>query len=145
MPTRPTPTPASPRQGGNQHEPTERRWVVLPGLPPALNNLYPTGRDGRRHLSAEGRQWHRTVADACTAARLLPFPQKRVYLSVHLEFVGLNYASDVDGRAKAVLDALADALGFDDRYVEELTLRRVQVLNMPRLRETRAQLVEVQG
>lgn len=41
-------------------------WVVhltLP-YPPTENHLYPTGTDGRRHLSAAGKAYHRLVGQA---------------------------------------------------------------------------------
>lgn len=100
--------------------------VTIPGLPPPTNNLYPTGRDGRRHLSKRGREWHQTVSDACVGARLRAFPGPRIRLAVALELVGLDYRSDIDGRVKAALDALGAALGFDDRWIDKLVVERVQ-------------------
>ena len=101
------------------------RQVTILGLPPATNHLYPSGRDGRRHLSAEGRAWGQMVADECMAARVPPFiGRTHLHLRVDIDFVGMTDRRDIDGGVKILLDALAEALGFDDRWIDELHVCR---------------------
>jgi Holliday junction resolvase RusA-like endonuclease len=115
--------------------------LLLSALPPSVNNLYPQGRDGRRHLSREGRAWHDLVAAECLAARLRPFADRRTRLDMAVWFRGLGYTRDLDGTLKALVDALAAALNFDDRYVESINAKRVPLERcVPRVRETRVVL-----
>lgn len=98
--------------------------LTIPGLPPSVNHLYPTVRGGRV-LSTEARAWYVTVAGACTVARIPAFASRKTPLMLELRFVGMTYQRDISNAIKAAEDALAAALGFDDRYVAYLSAARV--------------------
>ena len=114
--------------------------VTVPGLPPSLNHLYPMGRDGRRHMSAAGRDWYKTVALACLVGRVPRYTNPKVRLAAAFEFVGLPYTRDVSNCVKALEDSLAAALGFEDRYIEAISAVRVPAERRGQL-ETRVSLV----
>jgi Holliday junction resolvase RusA-like endonuclease len=101
--------------------------VVLDQLPPSLNNAYPTGRNGRRYaapalvafkdyaiplirLEAAARRFEPPPGMPWTVHAILTFPKP--------------WKSDLDGRAKALVDACAAAIGLDDRYVVSLLLEK---------------------
>lgn len=113
--------------------------LTLP-LPPSINNQYATvGR--RRVLSKSAVAFHREADKAIVRARqsgALPSERERglaqrllgVYLTFYFE---TPYRRDLDGGLKIALDALAGALGFDDRAVVDLHLtKRIDPLR-PRL------------
>jgi hypothetical protein len=116
--------------------------LTIPGLPPSVNHLYPTVRGGRV-LSTEARAWYVTVADACMGARIPPFPSRKTLLMLELRFVGMTYQRDISNAIKAAEDALAAALGFDDRYVAYLSAARVAPEHKGQV-ETRVSLHVVQ-
>lgn len=114
-------------RAGETHGWQVRLCVRLP-WPPTLNHLYPTGRDGRRHLSKRGRQYHTAVAQAVlpyalTAPGLLPLLGRlRVEVDAH---PGDKRRRDLDNLPKIMSDALVDAgVMLDDAQVDEVRLRR---------------------
>jgi Holliday junction resolvase RusA-like endonuclease len=100
--------------------------LSIPLLPPTANALYPTNwRTGRRVLSAAGKAWHQDVAYGCLAAGIRAFASRKTPLAVEMRFVGATYRRDLDNMCKPTIDALAAALGFDDRYIVALSAARV--------------------
>ncbi len=104
--------------------------LTLP-LPPGVNNQYLTvGR--RRVLSKPAQAFNRDVAKAVDLARRdgLVTPTAEAALRVSLLGVYLTFyfttpmRRDLDGGLKIALDALAEALGFDDRAVVDLHLTK---------------------
>jgi crossover junction endodeoxyribonuclease RusA len=113
--------------------------LTLP-LPPGVNNSYVTvGR--RRVLSKEAKAFKadvRKLVEKLRASGNLPVQQDAafresllgVYLTFHFE---TPFRRDLDGGLKIALDALGEAIGFDDRLVVDLQLtKRVDTLH-PRL------------
>lgn len=104
--------------------------IVLP-LPPSVNNQYVTvGR--RRVLSATARSFNSNVAklvEGLRASGKLPWSSEQALADAPLS-VALTYyfetprKRDLDGGLKITLDALARALGFDDRDVVDLHLAK---------------------
>jgi crossover junction endodeoxyribonuclease RusA len=104
--------------------------IVLP-LPPGVNNQYVTvGR--RRVLSAPAKAFNRDVGKAVAALRsrgtLDPVHDRLfadsllgVYLVYYFE---TPMKRDLDGGLKITLDALASAIGFDDRAIVDLHLSK---------------------
>lgn len=104
--------------------------LVLP-LPPSVNNQYLTvGR--RRVLSAQAKAFNRNVTKSIAAlrsgGRLLPATERAIadsllgiYLTYYFE---TPLKRDLDGGLKITLDALASAIGFDDRAVVDLHLSK---------------------
>jgi Holliday junction resolvase RusA-like endonuclease len=107
--------------------------AIIPALPPSVNSLYPTGRGGRRYKSAEGKDFDRTVANELEYV-YGPNPPA-IPENVKLGFKVVCYyphpglfkngktkkdqlvECDSDNRLKAAKDALAVALGFDDKRI----------------------------
>ena len=107
----------------------------LPSLPPTANHAYAhiTLRSASGHaytarrLTAEAAAWRsaaaliiraaRTAA-GWTAARRTPIAVEITYALPHRDQV------DLDNLSKVLLDALSEAIGVDDRYVLDLTLRK---------------------
>ena len=92
-------------------------------LPPSTNSLFATDfKTKRRFISKDYAAWKKNVAEIL--GRYVALPKLEKPYAVHI-LVNINHRSDVDGRAKAVLDALTEAsLIIDDRWVEWLTIRR---------------------
>ncbi len=110
--------------------PAECLKLSLP-LPPSVNNQYVSvGR--RRVLSKEAQQFKRDVAKLVAGLRErgeLSAGQERAVaeelLGVYLTFYFTTpMRRDLDGGLKIALDALAEALGFDDRAVVDLHLTK---------------------
>jgi crossover junction endodeoxyribonuclease RusA len=109
-------------------------------LPPGVNNQYVTvGR--RRVLSKEAQAFKRDVAKVMERARAagsvtpaIETALRNGLLGVYLDFYfETPMRRDLDGGLKIALDALAEALGFDDRAIVDLHLtKRLDPLH-PRL------------
>jgi crossover junction endodeoxyribonuclease RusA len=104
--------------------------IVLP-LPPGVNNQYVSvGR--RRVLSASAKTFNRDVAKLIAAerssGRLSTVAERALadaLLGVYLVyFFETPHRRDLDGGLKICLDALARAIGFDDRAVVDLHLSK---------------------
>jgi Holliday junction resolvase RusA-like endonuclease len=97
----------------------------LDALPPTVNHLYRNRRGGGRCLSPAAEAWYAyavpTLRLQCRCA--VPSGSLRLRISVH----GLPRTTDVDNVLKAAVDALARALAFDDRYIDDLRIVRVPV------------------
>ena len=102
--------------------------LVLP-LPPGVNNQYLTvGR--RRVLSAQAKSFNRDVMKIIAALRskgaLSPAAERSIaesLLGIYLVYYfETPLKRDLDGGLKITLDALASAIGFDDRSVVALHL-----------------------
>jgi crossover junction endodeoxyribonuclease RusA len=104
--------------------------LVLP-LPPGVNNQYVTAGK-RRVLSAPAKAFNRDTAKIVTRMRtsgaLLPGTERALnasLLGVYLVyFFETPHRRDLDGGLKITLDALASALGFDDRAIVDLHLSK---------------------
>jgi Holliday junction resolvase RusA-like endonuclease len=102
--------------------------LVLP-YPPSLNSLYPTGRDGRRHLSAAGRAYKHAVAEAVrvqTQGMALPLTGRLV--------VSVRFCPP-DHRVRDIMDnpqkCLWDALQAAGVYVNDSQIDEGHVLRGP--------------
>jgi len=91
--------------------------------PPSTNSLFATDfKTKRRFISKEYAAWKKNVSDIL--GRYVSLPKLEKPYAVHI-LVNINHRSDVDGRAKAVLDALTEAsLIIDDRWVNTLRVDR---------------------
>lgn len=93
--------------------------LTLP-LPPRLNRYYRHDR-GVTHLSQEGRAFKEHVYWLAKAAGAEPL---RGAVRVTIDVYRQRKAGDLDGYAKATLDALNGLAYLDDSQVVELILRR---------------------
>lgn len=101
-------------------EPSARRLIVrgLP-CPPSLNNAYINAPGKGRVLTKDARTYkaaaHLSIASAAQQAGFTVPPRTFVRLSFRFWFA--NPARDGSNAVKLIEDAIAAALGFDDRWV----------------------------
>ena len=110
--------------------------ITLP-LPPSTNNLYATVR-GRRVLSAKATQYKRDVGMIILqSSHRLRLHERRYSdqdpfrLTAHIYFKTPR-KRDLDGAIKILQDAIFEALGRDDRCVDELHIYRCIDKEQPR-------------
>ena len=98
--------------------------ITLAGLPPTVNHLYRTGRNGQRYKTRAGRAWQKNAAEILRSAwRREPYAGD-VELRVSL-IAADRRKWDIDNRVKAVQDCLqAGGVIVDDRQVWRLILER---------------------
>lgn len=107
------------------------RVVVTLPMPPSVNAQYSTvGK--RRVLSASARKFKRgvvTIIEGMRRSGALDSQVERVFteslIGVYLTFYfETPKRRDLDGGLKIALDALAEAMGFDDRSVVDIHLTK---------------------
>ncbi len=95
-------------------------------LPPSVNHQYIQRGQGGRALSEEAKAFRKAaILQARNAAQLIgwEYTGERLALTAYLFFSSKRKA-DIDNRGKALLDAIALALGFDDECIDRITLER---------------------
>lgn len=96
------------------------RLVVSGPLPPSTNNLYYTGKDGRRHLSKKAKDYKtrlQTTMGASGAKKLCPEPPFALHL--HLRYRDRR-KRDASNAVKLIEDSIFQYLGYDDSLVHDL-------------------------
>lgn len=106
--------------------------VTLP-YPPGINHLWFTDRNGRRRLSAAGRQFKDDAGKLCCAAGFRPLTGE---VAVTLHFYRPRRIGDVDGGIKIVLDALQGYAYVNDSQIERLVVCRWDDPKRPRVEVT---------
>jgi len=103
--------------------------ITILGTTPSVNSLYAKGRHGNIYLTQSGRIYKKEVGDALRKLGVeLPEPLRDRPLRVRCAFAferlwerpGHPVRLDVDNRLKVLLDALAEALDWDDKWVWEI-------------------------
>ena len=99
--------------------------VEFSGLPPTVNHLYRTSRNGIRYKTAQGKEWQSVTASIMAAAKINRKPYGG---DVALEIVFRTADRrkwDIDNRVKALQDCLAMAgVIEDDRQIQRLHVER---------------------
>lgn len=107
--------------------PVRSLTVELPRLPPSSNNAYMNTYGRGRALTPEARTWKAAaillIRHAAVAAGFTPAPRTSLRLEIHLSLPAVR-RSDASGRIKLLEDAVAAAIGIDDRYVDELVVTK---------------------
>lgn len=97
--------------------------VSVAGHPPTVNHMYLTTRDGARILTPRARAWYDlaipTIQDGARGWACPAGP-----LRLELVLYALPRTRDIDNATKAAIDAIARAVGFDDRRIDMLTVIR---------------------
>ena len=94
-------------------------------LPPTTNQAYRVGK-GRFYMTEEGKAWKAGAQLLVQAANRQPegfWRNKRLHVSLGF-FDKTVFRFDIDGRIKLCLDAVADGLRFDDRYVVSMQIKK---------------------
>lgn len=99
--------------------------VNLSGLPPTVNHLYRTSRNGVRYKTPQGREWQSTTAVIMAMAKTNHKPYSGdVALEVLFQTADRR-RWDLDNRVKALQDCLAMAgVIEDDRQIQRLHVER---------------------
>jgi Holliday junction resolvase RusA-like endonuclease len=112
--------------------PSAPRLVLTLPCPVGVNQMYANVAGKGRVLTEEARRWKQSATMAVTLeARKQAWyytEGQRLYLHVTWH---MSAQRDVDGGIKPLQDALAAALGFNDRCVDELIARRGDVTAQP--------------
>lgn len=103
--------------------------IIVPMLPPSVNHMYRPNGKGGKILTDEAKTFRELVcyeARSTANAQGWKVPLAPLSLTILLTY-GDDRRNDLDNRVKAAQDALSLALGFDDRRIDALTIRRVGV------------------
>jgi Holliday junction resolvase RusA-like endonuclease len=114
-------------------------------MPPSTNQLYYTGKDGKRHLSKEGREYKKEVGKLMMVGgvkKKCPLPPFSLY--IHVRFRDWR-RQDISNRIKLLEDAVLGYLNYDDKMVYDLIVYKYISKNDPgvvvELRNTTRDLV----
>jgi Holliday junction resolvase RusA-like endonuclease len=107
--------------------------VVMADLPPTDNNAYRTGDGGRRYLTKAAEDWKAWVGLAVHQAlrdRKLRVDPEALY-EIHLRFYLKELVAngdvrqwDVSSHQKLTIDAVAEAIGSDDKHCMRLVAEK---------------------
>ena len=107
--------------------------IVLKQKPLSLNQMYPTGRGGRRYATTESKAYKSAWA-LLAKAHYCEFEKCEQPLAVTITICGpiltktgsiSKTAVDLDNCPKPIIDGIADALDFNDSIVTTLFCRKV--------------------
>ncbi len=101
--------------------------VIIPILPPSVNHMYQARRGGGKCLTPEALAFREAaILEARSTANGMGWrvPDGRLKIALKLTFGDLRN-QDIDNRAKAGIDAVALALGFDDSRIDRVVIERV--------------------
>jgi Holliday junction resolvase RusA-like endonuclease len=100
--------------------------VFIPCLPPGINQTYKTTKNGGFYKSDEAKVWQDEASKiiGAKAGELdYCFPADAEY-KFELDFYFQRPNADIDRSIKVLLDTCAEKLGFDDKRVMEVNLKK---------------------
>jgi len=96
-------------------------------VPPSMNTMYPTSRQGRRYLSKKGKEFKEHVQyhllSMINKGEIKSFGEGRVATFYEFHFRGKR-KRDTSNYVKAMEDSLTGFLFEDDEQVDELGAKR---------------------
>lgn len=101
--------------------------LLTVSLPPSVNHCYANATSSnRRVLTTEGKQYKRDVENQVAieaSSRKFKYAEgERISLSLNLYFA--DNRRDISNTVKLLEDAIASAIGFNDRVVDRLNVER---------------------
>ena len=94
-------------------------------LPPSANNLYRTGKDGKRYKTQKATAFRNAVQAIALTGRALNDKRSSARLAVAMRFYPPDErARDIANVEKATLDALKGVIYIDDSQVDRLLITR---------------------
>jgi Holliday junction resolvase RusA-like endonuclease len=103
--------------------------MILP-FPPSVNKLFPTGKDGRRHLSKEGQDFKKEAQIAMVKQNA---PYFEGSLSITLKLYRPRKSGDIDNFNKGLFDSMKGICFEDDKQIVELHIYRLDDKQCPRV------------
>jgi hypothetical protein len=98
--------------------------VWIPGRPPTINHQYAHTSHGH-YLTAEAQAWIEAATWETIKARVA-YGHPTFAGDVRVLIEHSIKAQDVDACGKLVLDTVSKALGFNDKIVVEMVIRRIK-------------------
>jgi len=101
--------------------------IEIDEVPPTMNTMYPTSRQGRRYLSKKGKEFKEYVQfhllNLINTKRIKPFGDKRVCMYYEFHFKGKR-KRDTSNYVKAMEDSFTGLLFDDDEQVDDFRAKR---------------------
>jgi Holliday junction resolvase RusA-like endonuclease len=105
---------------------TDTFEVWIPGNAPGVNHYVVHTRTGAHYMTPRARDWLEAAKAMVWLAGYEQHwlnPQTAYTFAVSIEHTCSR--QDVDGPVKVILDAVAQGLGFDDKRVSSLSVKRI--------------------
>ena len=105
--------------------------VKIPFKTPTINHLY-FNWNNRRILTKEAREMKEDIKKIINSSNFSLFQEEtplKVIVDVHENWFtqkGKVARKDISNREKFIVDSVFDALGIDDKFIFEHTMRKVQ-------------------
>ena len=105
--------------------------VKIPFKTPTINHLY-FNWNNRRILTKEAREMKEDIKKIINSSNFSLFQEEtplKVIVDIHENWFtqkGKVARKDISNREKFIVDSVFDALGIDDKFIFEHTMRKVQ-------------------
>jgi len=107
--------------------------IKIPFKTPSINHLYGHNKFGAFYLKPEAKKLREEIKEIIVNQAFPLFSQEEVPLKVTTEIYedwftkkGLVKTKDVSNREKFLVDSVFDAMGIDDKFIFEHTMKKIQ-------------------